>query len=61
LYRMFSTSKWREVRTLPFGKKGSRAATGDWDGDGAADAAIEFQGVWWRVTRDLDVLPVPAP
>ena len=61
LYRMFSTSKWREARTLPFGKKGSRAATGDWDGDGAADAAIESQGAWWRVTRDLDVLPVPAP
>ena len=60
LYRMFSTSKWREVRTLPFGKKGSRAATGDWDGDGAADAALEFQGRWWRATGDWDAGEIPA-
>ena len=61
LYRMFSTSKWREVRTLPFGKKGSRAVTSDWDGDGAADAAIEFQSQWWRVTREIDVSTIPSP
>ncbi|MBP5543521.1 MAG: InlB B-repeat-containing protein, partial [Kiritimatiellae bacterium] len=61
LYRMFSTSKWREVRTLPFGDKGSRAATGDWDGDGAADAAIEFHGRWWRATGNWDAWEIPAP
>ena len=61
LYRMLSTSRWREVRSLPFGAKGSRTATGDWDGDGAADPAIESKGAWWRVTRDWIVEEIPAP
>ena len=61
LYRMFSTAKWREVRSFPFGQKGSRPATADWDGDGAADAAIEFQGAWRFVAGDLEVLAVPSP
>ncbi|MBP5544840.1 MAG: PEGA domain-containing protein [Kiritimatiellae bacterium] len=64
LYRMFSTSKWREIRTLPFGNKGSRAATGYWNvytnGD-REDAAIEFQGQWWSVDGNLNVGKIPAP
>lgn len=61
LYRILSTSLWRETRTLPFGAKGSRAAPGDWDGDGAADPAIEYRGAWWHLTRDWALKEIPAP
>ncbi len=46
LYRILSSSRWRETRTLPFGEKGSVAVPGDWDGDGIADPAF-LKGACW--------------
>ena len=46
LFRLFSTSRWRETRMLPFGAKGAVAVPGDWDGDGIADPAI-LEGARW--------------
>ena len=44
--RVFSTSCWRETRSLPFGEKGSVPVPGDWDGDGFADPAV-VKGFSW--------------
>ncbi|MBP5545290.1 MAG: hypothetical protein ILM98_14535 [Kiritimatiellae bacterium] len=47
LYRVFSTSRWRELRTLPFGVKGAVAVPGYWVGDDRlADPAIVVGTRW---------------
>ena len=58
LWRVLSTSKWMELRSLPLGFKGSRPVVADWNGDGLDDPAVECQGAWNYVSPFWSVLTI---